>query len=128
MTTSTSTTSKLNIELKKRGYTKLSHRVAIVVPSTININQTIDNTEYINKVASLFSNWFGGATATDNKGFWMSDTEGLVKENSTFVYANCTEIDMNNRVVEIFDLAESIKAELHQDSVAVEFDGMLILI
>lgn len=65
----------------------LKSKITVYIPATVNINETIDNTEFVNKAATLLSECFGGATSTEALGYWVSDTAGLVKENTTMVFA-----------------------------------------
>ena len=51
---------------------KLSSKVTVIVPATKNINEEIDNTPYVDRVASLLSDLFGGATATTTLGYWKA--------------------------------------------------------
>ena len=60
----------------------LKSKITVYIPATVNINETIDNTEFVNKAATLLSECFGGATSTEALGYWVSDTAGLVKERS----------------------------------------------
>ena len=41
----------------------LNSKVAIYVPSTMNVNEECDNTEYVKNTIKQLSTWFGGATA-----------------------------------------------------------------
>lgn len=69
----------------------LKSKITVYIPATVNINETIDNTEFVNKAATLLSECFGGATSTEALGYWVSDTAGLVKENTTMVFAYAGE-------------------------------------
>ena len=42
----------------------LKSKITVYIPATVNINETIDNTEFVNKAATLLSECFGGATST----------------------------------------------------------------
>ena len=75
----------------------LSSRVAIYVPGTIDVNKEIDTSEFVTLVMSKFSEWFGGATASDARGGWVSPAAGLVIEKVTIIYAFCKEFDLQNR-------------------------------
>ena len=72
----------------------LKSKITVYIPATVNINETIDNTEFVNKAATLLSECFGGATSTEALGYWVSDTAGLVKENTTMVFAYAGEDDL----------------------------------
>ena len=63
----------------------LSSRVALYVPGTINVNETTNNEAQVKKVLTAFCGWFGGATASDARGGWLSQTAGLVIENVTII-------------------------------------------
>lgn len=52
----------MNKELKFKF--DLDCKVAIYVPATVNVNQEIDNTEYVTRTIGELSDLFGGATAT----------------------------------------------------------------
>ena len=102
---------------------KLGMKVTVYVPSTVDINKPIDNTEYVNNVATKLSNWFGGATATDAVGCWVSPTAGLVREKTTLVFAYCNQTDLENHIDELIDLCEDLKKKMSQDSIALELNG-----
>ena len=107
---------------------KLSSKVTVIVPATININEEIDNTPYVDRVASLLSDCFGGATATTTLGYWKSPTMGLVKEKSTTVFAYCSESDLQNNIDKVIDLCEELKTEMSQDAIALEINGEMYFI
>jgi hypothetical protein len=107
---------------------KLSSKITVYVPSTININQTIDNTEYVNKTATLLSECFGGATSTNTLGYWVSATEGLVTEKSTMVFSYCTDVQLNENIEKIMQWVNTMRVELSQDAIAVEVNGEMWLV
>lgn len=107
---------------------KLSSKVTVIVPATININEEIDNTVYVDRVASLMSDLFGGATATTTLGYWKSPSAGLVKEKSTTVFAYCSENDLQNGIDKVIDLCIELKEELKQDAIALEINGEMYFI
>lgn len=103
----------------------LSHKVTIYVPATKDIDTPIDNTPYVERFATLFSDLFGGATSTQAIGYWTSPTKGLVKEGTTLVFAfaeSLAEID------KVADAAAEMCLELDQDAVALEIDGRMAFI
>lgn len=113
---------------KLKNMIELSSRLTVYVPSTKNINEVIDNTEYVNKTASMLSEYFGGATATEASGYWTSPTMGLVKERSTMIFAYCKEADLNTYVDSVVEHCEYLKEELKQDSIALEINGKMYFI
>lgn len=103
----------------------LNHKVTIYVPATKDINIPIDNTPYVERFAALFSDLFGGATSSPAIGYWSSPEAGLVKENTTIVFAFAESLDAIDQVV---DAAAEMCAELSQDAVALEVDGRMAFI
>ena len=102
---------------------KLSCKVTVYIPSTTDINKQIDNTEYINQCASLLSECFGGATSTPALGYWMSNTVGLVKENTTMVFSYASDTDLQANIEKVITFCENLKTELTQDAIALEING-----
>ena len=113
---------------KLKNMFKLSSKVTVYIPSTTDINKQIDNSIYINDCASLLSECFGGATSTPALGYWMSNTAGLVKENTTMIFAYASEKDLQAKIEKIIDFCENLKAELKQDAIALEINGEMYFI
>jgi hypothetical protein len=72
------------------GAVKLDSRVSVYVPSTTDTDKPTDNREQVEKVAAKLSAMFGGATATEARGYWCSQSAGLVGEGVTIVYSAAT--------------------------------------
>lgn len=107
---------------------KLASKVTVYVPATVNINEVIDNTEYVKRAATLLSECFGGATSTDALGYWVSPTAGLVKENTTMVFAYAADADLKKNLDKVIDFCEELKEEMKQDSIALELNGEMYFI
>ena len=107
---------------------KLNSKVTVYVPSTVEINKEIDNTEYVDKIATKLSDYFGGATSSLALGYWTSPSQGLVKEKSTVVYAYCSESDLQEHIEEVINDCEWLKKELTQDAIALEINGEMYFI
>ena len=106
----------------------LPQRVALYVPGTQGPATATDNAAQVERVAREFCGWFGGATAQESTGFWMSDTAGLVRETVTIVYANCTAEQLRDRLPDILTLVQQIKAEMQQEAISAEINGTLYII
>ena len=107
---------------------KLSSKITVYVPATININEQIDNTKYVDDMASLFSKCFGGSTSSAALGYWTSPSAGLVKEKTTIVFAYCSETDLQNNIEKVIDACQALKDELKQDSIVMEINGEMYFI
>ena len=106
----------------------LKSKITVYIPATVNINETIDNTEFVNKAATLLSECFGGATSTEALGYWVSDTAGLVKENTTMVFAYAGEDDLKKNLDKVIDFCQDLKTEMKQDAIALELNGEMFFI
>lgn len=114
--------------MQQTGAVELPQRVALYVPGTQGPDTATDNAAQVERIAAEFSRWFGGATAQESTGFWMSDTAGLVREAVTIVYANCTADQLRDNLPDVLTLAQQIKAEMQQEAVSVEINGTLYII
>ena len=93
----------------------LPQRVALYVPSTTDTDRE-------------FCGWYGGATAQQSTGYWMSDAAGLVREAVTIVYAACTADQLREHLPDVLQLAQQIKAEMQQESLSLDLNGTLYII
>ena len=110
------------------GVVKLASRVAIYVPSTTDTDHATDNRQQVEEVAAKLSAMFGGATATEARGYWVSQSAGLVGEAVTIVYSNAAAEDIENHAAEIVAICHKIKNEMKQEAVSLEVDGNLFLV
>jgi len=101
---------------------KLSCKINAFVPATIH-DKEIDNTEYVDRIATIFSKCFGGATATQALGCWLSAHVGLIKEKTTIVFSYCTTEQLEENIEIVIDALEALKKELEQEVIAVEING-----
>ena len=105
----------------------LEQRIAVYIPSTKNVDEAIDNSEYVDMSASLFSSCFGGATASENFGYWEG-SKGLTKEQTTIVYSFCDEKALEENLDKVIDFCEWLCSELTQDAVSLDVNGTLYFI
>lgn len=114
--------------MKQAGALELPQRVALYVPGTQGPATATDNAAQVERVARDFCGWFGGATAQESTGFWMSDTAGLVREAVTIVFSACTAAQLREHLPDVLQLAQQIKAEMQQEAVSAEINGTLYII
>ena len=103
----------------------LDSKVAIYVPSTNNATEVTDNSAMVSRALSELSDLFGGATATDAIGGWMSTEHGLITERVTIVYAFCKSEVFGDNIERILDLCNAIKSEMGQEAVTLEYNGQV---
>lgn len=107
---------------------KLSCSVKIYIPSTINVNQEIDNEKYVNLALSFLSSKFGGATSSPALGAWVSSKGDLVKESVTLAFSYATQEQLNASIEDIYAFCLDLKKNLSQEAIALEVNNELYLV
>lgn len=103
--------------------------MAIYVPSTIDVDQTTDNSKQVDRVLRSLSMWFGGATASDAVGAWVSDTTGnTVTEKIKYCFSYCTTDLLNKHIDDVLNLCTALKNEMGQEAISLEINNELYFI
>lgn len=118
----------MDATMRLKNMFKLSSKITVYIPSTTDIDKETDTTAYVDSCATLLSNCFGGATATNALGCWTSPTAGLVKEKTTLVFAYCTTEQLDEHIEKVIDFCMNMKTELKQDAIAMELNGEMYFI
>lgn len=108
----------------------LSCSVSVYVPSTKNVNEKLSaeaHKEYVDMVLEALSNLFGGATAYDAKGSWVSQS-GLVLEDIKVCKSYCTSEQLKAGVDKVITLCMELKKELSQEAISLEINNKLYFI
>lgn len=103
----------------------LDSKVAIYVPSTINVSEETDNRKQVLNVIRRLSEMFGGATASDAVGGWVSQTGEVIVEKVKVVYSFCTTGQLKDRIDDILSICEDLKNEMKQEAVTLEINGQV---
>lgn len=103
----------------------LDSKVSIYVPSTQNVSEQVDNTEQVKNVIRELSGLFGGATATQAVGGWVSESGETILERVTIVYSFCTSEQLREHFEDVYAIAERIKHEMTQEAVTLEINGQV---
>ena len=102
----------------------------LFIPSTLEVDGEIDNTEYVKKFYNMIESKYENNTITvlPTRGSWYSDTINKV------VIENITIIELNiNKVAEsdinfFLDLGLQVKEMMSQDAVSVMINNSLCLV
>ncbi len=106
----------------------LNHTVALFVPSTMDVDQEVDNQTQVQEALSFLGNLFGGATSSNAQGAWRSEDSGLVTEQVTIVKTFVSKKTLDAYLDEVFNFASELKVSMKQEAVAVSVDNQLILV
>lgn len=103
----------------------LDCKVAVYVPSTIKVNEPVDNAQQVGKIVRKLSEMFGGATATQAVGGWVTAAGEIVTEKITIVYSFCTSTQLHENIENVLDICETLKKEMTQEAITLEINGQV---
>ena len=103
----------------------LNCEIAIFVPSTMNVDEPVDNSQFVKATLAKLSSIFGGATAQQAYGGWVSESGNLVTEKVTIVYANCTREQLESNIAERVNYAKQLCKDMSQECISVRVNGKL---
>lgn len=106
----------------------LTTKIAIYVPSTLDIDKPVDNAEQVEKTACFLSDLFGGCTSFDASGYWIDSNKKLIKERPAVVYAYTTEDKAQAAEGKIIEYVMEMKKEMHQECISVEYNNRLYFV
>jgi hypothetical protein len=102
--------------------------IAIYIPTTLEVDQSIDTTCYVNDTLAFLGERFGGATSSQAQGVWDSEGAGLVNEVIYIVCLFVTPEEMNQHLDAVLDYVARLKETLKQEAMALEVDQKLMLV
>ena len=106
----------------------LKSKITVYVPATVNVNEAVDNSAQVERVARLLSSAFGGATASPVRGYWVSAEGSLVAEHTTMVFAYCDTAAAEKYIDDVVTLCVELKHEMGQEAIALEYNGAMYFI
>lgn len=111
------------------GFFKLSSKVAIYVPSTINVNQAFDSTQKVEETLRFMGSKFGGATSVKARGSWVNQFDSsLVIEDITICVSYTNQETLEESIEDLKKYCIEMKEQLQQQSIAIELKDSLYLI
>ena len=67
-------------------------------------------------------------TATPARGFWMSESAGLVEERVTIVYAYAGNEALEDKLGAVIEFCDGMKEELKQEAISLAIDDSMYFI
>ena len=116
---------------KLQNLIKLSSNIKLLVPSTIDVDLPVDDQEFnreVDKALAFLGLLFGGSTASDALGAWLSESSGLVKEKVKVVESYSTSDGLSEHIERVVDYAVDMKKRLNQESVGLIVNNELYLV
>ena len=112
--------------MKKEAFKKyfdLNTKVCIYVPSTIEVNKPIDNSEFCSYVQRKLSEMFGGATTNEAYGSYVCNNGELLNEKVSIVYSFCSTDQIIENIEKVVEICEYLKKEMSQESILLEVNN-----
>lgn len=106
---------------------KLSEKIEIVIPGTMEGNKKTDTQKYKDRAVILLAELFGGSTALKASGAYVSDNHGLIKEDVYKVYSYAVKIDAVKLAI-VLKFIDQVKEELKQECIGLEINGAFYLV
>ena len=104
--------------------------ISLFIPTTINADEKIDNTEYVLKYLNYIQNHFSGATIVtrNTNGAWYSeDMNKVIIEDITIIEVNTNELNQLD-INYMLNLGLSVKKEMNQEGVSVSINSSLAIV
>lgn len=106
----------------------LNSKVAIYVPSTVDVDKTTDNEGQTLNVIRELSLLFGGATATKAVGGWVCNNGQTVVEQINIVYSFCTTEQLSTHFEAVLGICNRLKKDMRQEAITLEVNGQVAFI
>ena len=109
---------------------KLNHRISIYVPSTTDGDKPARRAQKREtaRAARYLCKYFGGCTQTAARGYWVSNTKGLISEGQNIVFSACTEADKERHAAKVAAYCKRLARRMRQEAVTLEIDSELLFI
>ena len=107
---------------------KKINSLSIIIPSTLDADKAIDNSEYVKNYSNILAEKYGKIQAEKSVGSWYSDNldKIIVEENCiiTVTIEGATEEDINF----ILDLGLKVKEDMRQEAVSTFINDSLCIV
>ncbi len=113
-------------ELQRR--LSLTHSIGIFIPSTLDVDMSVDNTQQVQQTLNFLGSIFGGATSSNAEGVWQSEESGMVVEEVTIVRTFVSQQALERNLDSVIGYATELKLTMKQEAVAVDIDNQLLLV
>ena len=106
-----------------------NNTLSLYIPSTIDVNNNIDNTTYVNKYNNIIKKYFNADTTIEKtEGGWFSEDNNIVViEKITIINVNIKNID-ENKINFMLNLGLMVKHEMQQEGVSVTLNNSLMIV
>lgn len=107
-----------------------NNTISILIPSTIDVNNSIDNEEYVVKYNSIVKNHYNSSDTIyyKTKGSWYSeDLDAVIIEDITILSINLKRVNIKD-ILFFQALALQIKKDMKQEGVSIIINDALCIV
>ena len=106
----------------------MKHQIRILIPSTNNIDEPCNTSNYVQTANQLFSEYCGGSICKGFLGFYQSNDARLVSESVFEVEAWMTEDELLKHLPQLEDFIFRLLTELNQETVFFVINNVAALV
>jgi hypothetical protein len=106
-----------------------NNTISILIPSTIDVNNSIDNEEYVIKYNSIIKNNYNSSDTIyyNTKGSWYSeDLDAVIVEDITIISLNLKKVTIKD-ILFFKNLALQVKKDMKQEGVSIIINDALCI-
>ena len=102
--------------------------ISIVIPSTLDADVEIDNSEYVTKYLSILNKEYKKITVSNSVGSWYSDDlNKVIIEKNTIITINSKNLSVED-INSMLNLAILIREDMKQEAVSVLVNDSLCIV
>jgi len=116
---------------KLKNLIKLSSNIKILVPSTVSVDKSLNDSEFnleVDHALTFLGVLFGGSTSSNALGTWVSDDLGLVREKVKVVESYTTSDKLEKYIDDVIDYALKMKTRLQQEAIGLIVNNELYFV
>jgi len=106
----------------------LSSNVKIYVPSTIDVDKSIENSYQVKHSLIFLTNQFGGATSFEALGCWLTQGGSMIRERVTICQSFCSEENLLKNIDNVHEFCLNLKKGMNQEAISLEVNNVLYFI
>ena len=102
--------------------------ISIIIPSTLDADVEIDNSEYVTKYLSILNKEYEKITVSNSVGSWYSDDlNKVIIEKNTIITINSKNLSTED-IISMLNLAILIREDMKQEAVSVLVNDSLCIV
>jgi hypothetical protein len=106
----------------------MQHHIRMLIPSTMNLDQSCDTSHYVQTANELLSKIFGGDICKNFTGFYQSDDGRLIGESVFEIEAWMTEEQLWEHLAQLEQFIFRLLTELNQEAVFIVINNVAALV